>query len=120
MRKSFIGLVVTAIATLAAGAAQATIVSIEFSNAIGLQSPGVVVEGDRVTAGVGDFFEISIIVDNSAGDAVTDLFTFVNVDPGVVAVPQLDFGAGLQTAGVGFQILDEGGLFGQSIDPLAG
>ena len=109
MRYSLINLAITAIAVLAAGAAQATTANLQFTNLAGQQSPGVVVSGNTATAAVGDIFEISIFVDNTSGDAIVDLFTFVNVTPG--AFTRLN--------GVGLPILDEG-VFGQVLTPLSG
>ena len=109
MRYSLINLAITAIAVLAAGAAQATTANLQFTNLAGQQSPGVVVSGNTATAAVGDIFEISIFVDNTSGDAIVDLFTFVNVTPGAFTLLQ----------GVGLPILNEG-VFGQVLTPLSG
>lgn len=109
MRNSLFNLAITAFAVLAAGAAQATTANLAFSNLAGAQSPGIVISGDTATMALGDTFEISIVVDNTSGDAVTDLFTFLNYTPGAFALVQ----------GVGLEILDEG-IFGQSLTPLSG
>jgi hypothetical protein len=108
MRKSFIGIAIAAFALVTAGSAQAVGVALETGgNILGGNSAGVVVDaGTRtITAAVGDFIEISLTVSNPGADSVESLFTFVNVDLGVVntanaaAAPILAEGFGGSTLG---------------------
>jgi len=55
---------------------------------VGVGIPGTATESGNTVSGlvVGDLIEVVITVDNTAGDAVQSLFTFLQVDPNVLAI----------------------------------
>lgn len=102
MRYSLITLIAAALVVLGAGSAQATSASLSFENLLGIGIPATATQSGNTVSGlvVGDLIEVGITVDNTAGDAVQALFTFLQADPGVLAIRG--------DLSVGAPILDQG------------
>jgi len=82
------GIVAVSIFGLAAATAQATTATLSFDDLVGVGPPeGSTLDGNTLSGvAVGDLIEVVITVDNTAGDAVQSLFTFLEVDPDVLAI----------------------------------
>lgn len=88
LRNVLTGIVAVSIIGFGAGTAQATTGTLSFDNLVGIGTPdGSTLDGNTLSnVEVGDLIEVVITVDNTAGDAVQALFTFLQVDPDVLAI----------------------------------
>lgn len=72
--------ITAAAVVLMAGSASATSMSLSLTNITGLSS------GDINALEVGDSFEVAITLDNSSGDDMFSVFTFLNYDSSVIDI----------------------------------
>ena len=109
MRYSFVAFAIAAMVVAGAGSAQATSLSLSFSNLSGT-ADGTVNGNEVSDLAVGDQVEITINVDNTSGNPIQALFTFLNTTPGILELNQA----------VALPVPPEVGFSTDILTPLAG